>query len=114
MRGRDELAPSHGLPIPRITRRSKRMHRSKSGPFMSASVLVSRASPVQTAVRNCSRDEGGPFEVGDQVADFKPPQAAAVKSRGGERCGNVGRMNPAGMVERGERKRTAAEVSKAD
>src|SRR5262249_8673213 len=62
----------------------------------------------------CTRDEGGPFEVGDQVADFKPPQAAAVKSRGGERCGNVGTMNPAGMVERGERKRTAAEVSKAD
>src|SRR5262249_34929606 len=35
----------------------------------------------------------GPFEVGDQFADFKPPQAAAVKSRGGERCGNVGTMN---------------------
>ena len=27
--------------------------------------LVSRASPVQTAVRNCTRDEGGPFEVGN-------------------------------------------------
>ena len=29
--------------------------------------LVSRGSPVQTAVRNCTRDEGGPFEVGNQV-----------------------------------------------
>ena len=29
--------------------------------------LVSRASPVQTAVRNCTRDEGGPFETGSQV-----------------------------------------------
>jgi len=29
----------------------------------------------------------GPFGFGDQVADSKPPQAAAVKSRGGERCG---------------------------
>ena len=27
--------------------------------------FVSRASPVQTAVRNCTRDEGGPFEVGN-------------------------------------------------
>jgi hypothetical protein len=27
--------------------------------------LVSRVSPVQTAVRNCTRDEGGPFEVGN-------------------------------------------------
>src|SRR6516225_10801253 len=38
--------------------------------------LVSRASPVQTAVRDCTRDEGGPFGFGDQVADPKPPQAA--------------------------------------
>ncbi len=34
---------------------------------MSALGLVSRALPVQTAVRNCTRDEGGPFEVGNQV-----------------------------------------------
>jgi hypothetical protein len=73
---------------------------------------VSRVTPVQTALRNCTGDEGGPFGFGDQVADSKPPQAAAVKSRGGERCGKVGTMIPAGMVERGERKRTAAEASK--
>jgi hypothetical protein len=29
--------------------------------------LLSRASPVQTAVRNCTRDEGRSFEVGNQV-----------------------------------------------
>ena len=29
--------------------------------------LVSRVTPVQTAVRNCTRDEGGPFEFGNQV-----------------------------------------------
>src|ERR1700741_1601584 len=80
----------------------------------SARGLVSRASPVQTAVRNCTRDEGGPFGFGDQVADPKPPQAAVVKSHGGERCGNAGTMIPAGTVERGERKRTVSEVSKAD
>jgi hypothetical protein len=28
---------------------------------------VSRVSPVQTAIRNCTEDEGGPFEVGNQV-----------------------------------------------
>src|ERR1700724_2189939 len=81
---------------------------------LSAKGFVSRASPVQTAVRNCTRDEGGPFGFGDQVADPKPPQAAVVKSHGGERCGNAGTMIPAGTVERGERKRTVSEVSKAD
>src|SRR5277367_5797298 len=28
---------------------------------------VSRVSSVQTAMRNCTRDEGGPFEIGNQV-----------------------------------------------
>ena len=49
-----------------------------------AKCRVSRASPVQTAMRNCTRDEGGPFEAGSQV--LKPPQAAVVKSDDGERC----------------------------
>src|SRR5262245_15750052 len=69
----------------------------------SALGLVSRAWPVQTAMRNCTGDEGGHFGFGDQVADPKPPRAAAVKSRGGERRGNVGTMIPASMVERGGR-----------
>jgi len=34
---------------------------------MSAAGLVSRATPVQTAMRNCTGDEGRPFEVGNQV-----------------------------------------------
>src|SRR6516162_4101601 len=29
--------------------------------------LVSRASPVHSAARNCTRDEGGPFGFGNQV-----------------------------------------------
>src|SRR5437763_90020 len=33
-------------------------------------------------MRNCTRDESS--------ADAKPPQAAAVKSRGSERCGKAG------------------------
>jgi hypothetical protein len=28
--------------------------------------IVSRVTPVQTALRNCTRDEGGPFEIGNQ------------------------------------------------
>jgi len=34
---------------------------------MSELSLVSRVSPVQTAIRNCARDEGRSFEVGNQV-----------------------------------------------
>ena len=45
---------------------------------------------VQTALRICTGDEGKPFGFGDQVADPNPPQAAAVKCRGSERCGNAG------------------------
>src|SRR4249920_199881 len=57
--------------------------------------------------------KGGPFGFGDQVVYPKPPQAALAKSHGGERCGNVGAMIPTGTLERGERKRTASEASKA-
>jgi hypothetical protein len=38
-----------------------------SASLMSESGLVSRVSPVQTALRNCTRDEGRSFEVGNQV-----------------------------------------------
>src|SRR6202162_30726 len=75
---------------------------------------VSRVTPVHTAMRNCTRDEGRPFGFGDQVASLTRPQAAVVKSDGGERCGNVGTMISAGKIERGERKQTASEASKAD
>jgi len=68
---------------------------------------VSRASSVHTAVCNCTRGR-------QSGVDLKPPQAAVVKSDGGERCGNVGTKIPAGKVERGERKQTVDEVSKAD
>jgi hypothetical protein len=35
--------------------------------LMSELGLVSRVSPVHTALRNCTRDEGRSFEVGNQV-----------------------------------------------
>jgi hypothetical protein len=65
------------------------LHRSGTLADVSAG-LVSRVTPVQTALRNYTGDEGRPFGFGDQVADPKPPQAAAVKCRGGERCGKAG------------------------
>ena len=34
---------------------------------MSLSGLVSRVTPVHTAMSTCTRDGGGPFEVGNQV-----------------------------------------------
>src|ERR1700730_4192547 len=38
-----------------------------SPPHTSAVGIVSRVTPVHTALRNCTRDEGRPFEVGNQV-----------------------------------------------
>src|SRR3981189_3137254 len=80
---------------------------------MSASGLVSRVLPVHTAVRNCTRDEA-PCRGRQSGVDLKPPQAALVKSDGGEHCGNAGTKIPAGKVERGERKQTVDEGPKAD
>jgi hypothetical protein len=39
----------------------------RSAQPMSLMGLVSRVSPVHTALRNCTRDEGRSFEVGNQV-----------------------------------------------
>ena len=54
--------------------------------------LVSRASPVHTRGAQLyeENDHGRPFEVEQSGVDLKPPQAAVVKSDGGERCGNAG------------------------
>src|SRR6516225_109521 len=41
--------------------------RALSITVMSAVGLVSRVTPVHTAKRNCTRDEGGPFGFGNQV-----------------------------------------------
>ena len=46
------------------------------------------------------------------VMFIKPLQAAIVKSDGGERCSKRWDKIPSGVIRRGERKRTADEVSK--
>jgi hypothetical protein len=64
-------------------------------------------------MRNCTRDEGGPFEFGNQVlisSHRKLLWSRAMVVSVAERRDKI----PAGTVERGERKRTAAEVSKAE
>jgi hypothetical protein len=33
--------------------------------------LVSRVTPVHTALRNCTRDEGRSFEVGNQISSHR-------------------------------------------
>jgi hypothetical protein len=41
---------------------------------------VSRVSPVQTAMRNCTRDEGRPFEIGNQVLISSPRKLLLSKA----------------------------------
>ena len=64
-------------------------------------------------MRNCTRDEGRPFEFGNQVLISSHRKLlsskAAVVNVAEKLEQDLGRQ-----VERGERKRTAAEVSKAD
>jgi hypothetical protein len=65
-------------------------------------------------MRNCLKDEGGPFGFGDQEAIPSHRKLLWSKSHVGERCGNAGTVIPTGMVEGDERRRTAPEASKAD
>jgi hypothetical protein len=80
---------------------------------MSQMGLVSRVTPVHTAVRNCTRDEGRSFEVGNQVLISSHRKLLSSKAM----VVNVAEKSEqfsTGTIERGERKRTAAEVSKCD
>ena len=56
---------------------------------------VSRASPVQTAGRNCTRDEGGPFEVGRQGQVSNHCKLLSSKAMVVSVAANVG-TNPSG------------------
>ena len=52
---------------------------------MSAIGIVSRLAPVHTAVRNCTRDEGWPFEVGNQVSENLAGDAKGKSTSGSNR-----------------------------
>src|ERR1700682_5253601 len=75
--------------------------------------IVSRVSPVQTAVRNCMRDEGGPFEVGNQVLISSHRKLLSSKAMVVNVAESRNKIS-AGMIERGERKRTADDVAESD
>ncbi len=65
--------------------------------------LVSRVTPVHTAMRNCTGDEGWPFEVGNQVlisSHRKLLSSKAMVVNVAEKPEQI----PAGMIGRGERK----------
>src|ERR1700757_3244642 len=81
---------------------------------MSGSGLVSRASPVHTAVRNCTRDEGGPFEVGNHGLISSRCKLLRSKAVVVSVAVKLGPKVQDGKVERDERKRTVDEVSKSD
>src|SRR4030088_2737269 len=78
--------------------------------LMTAVGRVSRGSPVQTAMRNCTRDEGRSFEAGSQVLASNHCKLLSSKAMVVSVAVNVGRISRRGKVERGERKRTAERV----
>jgi len=80
---------------------------------MSALGLVSRVTPVQTAKRNCTRDEGGPFEFGNQVlisSHRKLLWSKAMVVSVAEKSD----MIPSGKVREAGASGPSVEVSKAD
>ena len=78
----------------------------------SGSCVTSIAGPH--AMRSCTRDEGGPFEVGDQEPISSHRKLLWSKAMVVSVAVKLGPKVQDGKVERGERKRTAAEVSKSD
>jgi hypothetical protein len=61
------MAPASGIECHRVvSRRGRKVHRFHAVRHV-VNGSVSRVSPVHTAMRNCTRDEVGPFEVGNQV-----------------------------------------------
>jgi hypothetical protein len=73
---------------------------------------VSRAPRELSAARNCTRDEGGPFEFGDQEpisSHRKLLRAKAVVVRS-----PLSTVSAEILSRRFHNERTAAEVSKAD
>ena len=75
--------------------------------------LVSRVTPVHTAMRNSTRDEGGPFEVDNQVLIsghrkllWSKAMVVSVAEKPKQN------LITSGMDERDERKRTSVEASK--
>jgi hypothetical protein len=63
-------------------------------------------------MRNCTRDEGGPFEIGNQMLVSSHRKLLSSKAMVVS-VAECREKKPAGTVERGEREQTVDEVSKA-
>src|SRR6266545_7787288 len=61
--------------------------------LMSALGRVSRGSPVQTAIRNCTRDEGRSFEAGSQVLASNHCKLLSSRAMVVSVAANVGRIS---------------------
>src|ERR1700724_4513358 len=61
--------------------------------FLRATRRVSRGSPVQTAMRNCTRDEGRSFEAGSQVLASNRCKLLSSKAMVVSVAVNVGRIS---------------------
>jgi hypothetical protein len=100
---RDQARPKHGSGTSSGYGRRKEGRQLMGQPLslcrntvaMSPFGSVSRASPVHTAVRNCTRDEGGPFEVGNQVPISNHCKLLSSKAMVVSVAANVG-TNPSG------------------
>jgi hypothetical protein len=64
-------------------------------------------------MHNSTRDEGGPFGLGDQEPGSSHCKLLRSKAVVVSVAAKVRTISPAGEIEEGERKRTAAEASKA-
>ena len=64
-----------------------------SEPRMSARGRVSRVSSIQTAIRNCTRDEGRSFEAGSQVLASNHCKLLSSKAMVVSVAANVGRIS---------------------
>ena len=73
--------------------------------------LVSRVTPVQTAMRNCTRDGGMAFEVGNQVLVSSHRKLLWSKATVVSVAENRDEI-PAGKIERCEREQTVGECRK--
>ena len=81
---------------------------------MSADGIVSRVTPVHTVLRNCTRDEGGPFEVGNQVLISSHRKLLLSKAMVVNVMVKGVTLITSCVDERDERKQTFADASKAD
>ena len=61
---------------------------------------------------SCMRDEGGPLDAGSQVQASNHCKLLLLKAVVVSVAAKGGTMIPSGVVRRGERKRTADDVSK--